>query len=202
MADNPSISNGMVFIVKRFGLEEQQHLVRYRKKQRLSITGIKQLDLATIACMTELKELALYRSTVKDYAPLQQFPQLRELLVNGGSSSDQFESIGGLTQIEKLSLHYLPQLERLPDFSQSTSLRAVRLWQCKRLADIQALATAPALEEVEIIDTPHAPAQLEFLMRLPTVRYVSGQFGSKKQNSEFTAMLERYGKQQFWNSPS
>ena len=96
--------------------------------------------------------------------------------------------------MEELSLVNLPKLERLPELSGCNKLKKVLLWDCKRLADIQALAAAPNLQQLDIVDTPHQPDDLEFLMKLDNIKYIDGQFGSNKANKRFEELLSQYGK--------
>ncbi len=99
-----------------------------------------------------------------------------------------------LTQLKQLDLLYLNQLQLLPDLSACAQLTKVMLWNCKRLTDITSLSRIPNLEELTIVDTPHKPEELEFLMRCTNLKYISAQFGTVKANRQFEELLTLHGK--------
>ena len=60
----------------------------------------------------------------------------------------------------------------------------------KGLRDLRPLATAPALERVELIDMRHlVPEDLRPLVGLPNLRSVTPGLGSRRKNEAAAAML-------------
>ena len=69
-------------------------------------------------------------------------------------------------------------------------MRRVRLEGMKGLRDLRPLATAPALEAVELIDMRHLqPKDLAPLAGLPNLKAVTPGLGSRRRNEAATAML-------------
>jgi hypothetical protein len=74
--------------------------------------------------------------------------------------------------------------------SEATSLRRVRLETMKGLRDLRPLATAPALEAIELIDMRHLqPEDLAPLVGLPNLKAVTPGLGSRRRNEAATALL-------------
>ena len=92
-------------------------------------------------------------------------------------------AVGRIPSLRALFLQALRQVEALPDFSGATSLRRVRLETMKGLRDLRPLATAPALEAVELIDMRHLqPEDLAPLVGLPICKAVTPGLGSRRKN--------------------
>jgi hypothetical protein len=83
-----------------------------------------------------------------------------------------------------LFLQALRQVERLPDLSGAPPLRRVHLETMRGLRDLRPLATAPALEDVVLIDMPHLkPEDLRPLVGLPRLKGVTAGLGSMRENA-------------------
>lgn len=184
----------VILIKDVFDTKEIAKIKRYKNYSVLSLWRTKHPDLEFLKLMPGLEELGLYRTSIENYQALQEIGNLRKLFLNGITKHENLSFISPLSQIKELSLLYLPKLEKLPDLSACTGLKSVLLWNCKRLADIEALAAAPNLEQLNFVDTPHQPDDLEFLIKLDNIKYIDGQFGSIKANKRFEELLSQYGK--------
>ena len=99
-------------------------------------------------------------------------------------------AIGRLSTLRALFLQAQRQVETLPDLQDATALRRVRLETMKGLRDLRPLATAPALEGVELIDMRHlSPEDLRPLVGLPHLRAVTPGLGSRRKNDAAAALL-------------
>ena len=184
----------VILIKDTFGEKEITKIKRYKNYPALSLTLTKHADLEFLKLMPNLEELELYTTTIENYQAVQETGSLRKLLLNNIRQYEDLSFISPLTQIEKISLLNLKKLEKLPDISNCKKLRHIFLWDCKKLSDISSLASAPCLEQLDIVDTPHQPDDLEFLMKLENIKYIDGQFGSNKVNKRFEELLTQYGK--------
>lgn len=184
----------IILIKDEFGAKEIAKIKKYRNYPALSLTLTKHADLEFLKLMPNLEVLELYTTTIENYGVLNKIGTLRELFLNNIRQHEDLSFISSLSQIEKLSLLNLRQLEKLPDLSRCKRLKKVFLWDCKKLKDIQALAAVPNLEQLDIVDTPQQPDDLEFLMRMDNIKYIDGQFGSNKANKRFEELLEQHGK--------
>lgn len=57
-----------------------------------------------------------------------------------------------MAHLEYLFLQALKQVETLPDFSRAVNLRRIYLQTMKGIRDLRPIATAPAIEELILID--------------------------------------------------
>jgi hypothetical protein len=83
----------------------------------------------------------------------------------------------------------------LPDLSRCNKLVRVKLWNCKRLADIMPLTAIPHLTTVEIVGLAlKEPRDYERLIASPRLRYVAVQLSGVKRNAEIDRLLAQQGK--------
>lgn len=104
--------------------------------------------------------------------------------------------ISELPGLQNLFLQSLPQVAALPTLERLHHLRRVFLENMKGLSDLQALLTAPALEEFAFVDAKGKdPGHLLPALRSPGVRAVVAGFGSLKKNAEFELLRQEHGKE-------
>lgn len=71
------------------------------------------------------------------------------------------------------------------------------LWNCKKLVETDAIKKILNIEKIKFVNTPQEPNDLEFLIALDNVKYVSAQFRSNKANKQFEDLLAKYGKTKY-----
>jgi hypothetical protein len=168
--------------------------------------------LEVVSGLTQLYDLTLRSITMPDLSLLLPLKGLRSLDLKLGGTRDlrllprvgelwylelwmirgltDVTPVGGISSLRVLFLQALRQVEALPDLTLATSLRRVRLETMKGLRDLGPLATAPALEAVELIDMRHLqPEDLRPLVGLPKLRAVTPGLGSRRKNEAATALL-------------
>ncbi|PXY46082.1 hypothetical protein [Flavobacterium hydrophilum] len=186
-----------ILIHKRLGEVEIEQIKKHKNCPEIGLWYIKNKNLEFLEFLQKLKVVELYGVHTTNFEALARIDTLENLFVNAIKNHEDLSFINQLSQIEELDLLYLPKLEKFPDLSNCKKLKRLRIWQCKKLTNIQALTLIPNLEKVEITDTPQAPEDLEFLIKAPNIKYVSGQFGGTKKNNLFEELLKKHGKEKY-----
>jgi hypothetical protein len=144
--------------------------------------------------LKELEDLRIYRCDIKDPSALCKLQKLTKLFINNvKKENDNFSFLNHLDSLEKLSIGYAALFTSFPDLTNCKNLKRVNLFNCKKLEDINKIKNIKNLEAFSIVETQHKPHDLEFIMKMPTVKFMSGAFGGKKVDQEFHDMLDQYG---------
>lgn len=168
-----------------------------KKHNRYRAIDFWDCKLTNLDCVLPLKKLETYcqyGGSIDEYAALMHVSALKEVFLNSIDQYGDLSFVKPLTQLKKLQVLYLKKLEAFPDLSANTALTTIRIWDCKRLADISTLANIPNLESVDILGTPHTPADLEFLVKLDNIKSINATFGTVKENGLMDELLQHYGK--------
>lgn len=115
---------------------------------------------------------------------------LQSLFLNAIKNHEDLSFINQLSQIKELDLLYLPKHEKFPDLGNCKKLERLRIWQYKRLTDIEALTLIPNLEEFEIADTASS-GRFGIFNKLLTYNIFQESFGGAKKNMEKKNMAEQ-----------
>jgi hypothetical protein len=196
MKEGFSKASNKIIIHKRFGEHEIAKIKKHKDCTEIALWHTKHEDLNFLEMLPNLQSVEFYATHVEDYRVLIKIKSLKHLFLSGIKFHEDLSFIKDFTQIEELDLLYLAKVEVFPNLSDCKNLTKLLLWNCKRLTDITNLSLLPNLEEINIVDTPHKPEDLEFLIKLDNVKYISGQFGSQKANKVFEDLLVKYGKTQ------
>ena len=186
-----------ILIQKHLGEVEIEQIKKHKNCPEIGLWHIKNRDLDFLELLPKLRNVELYSVHTSNFDALANIDTLESLFLNAIKNHEDLSFINRLSQIKELDLLYLPKLEKFPDLSNCKNLKRLRIWQCKRLTDIQSLTLIPNLEEFEIVDTPQAPDDLEFLIKAPNIKHVSGQFGGIKKNNLFEELLKKHGKEKY-----
>ncbi len=179
-----------------------EFLMRLSKLRRL---GLEQLstDLDVVGRLKSLRELELRSITVRDLGFLLPHKGLRslEIILGGTNQLDLMPKIGrlqhlalykiyGLSDVSWLSrvktlqfvdLQALRRVTSLPSLKPLLVLRRVRLDTMKGLFDLQSVAFAPQLEDLELWDMRHlTPAALQPFVGHPTLRAIDVHIGARR----------------------
>ncbi len=156
----------------------------------LTLRSITLPDLSLLLPLTGLRSLDLKLGGTRDLGLLPRIGELRYLELWMVRGLDDVSAIGGVESLRSLFLQALPRVTALPDLSRLTSLRRVHLETMKGLRDLRPLATAPALEEVLLLDMRHLqPDDLRPLVGLPRLRAVTAGLGSLRRNAAASALV-------------
>lgn len=188
------VPGGKIIIEKRLGDIEIEQIKKHKRCTEISLWHTKHKDLNFLEILSKLNAAAFYGVQVHDYQALTKINTLERVFLNRIKNHEDLSFINQLENIRELDLLYLPKLEKFPDLSNCKKLTRIRIWNCKRLANIENLSLIPNLEELNIVETPQKPDDLEFLAKLNHIKYISAQFGSTKANKEFEDLLAKYGK--------
>jgi hypothetical protein len=187
-------------------------LGRFPRLKQLKIEG-QTKGIAVISRLTALEDLTLRSITLPDLVLLLPLTNLRALDIKLGGTKDlsllprigrlqylelwmirgltDLSAVGRLPYLRYLFLQALRRVEALPDLSLDVELRRVYLRTMKGLRDLRPLATAPALEQLMLIDFGHLqPEELRCLVGLPHLKGVDVGLGSDRKNHAAEAMLQ------------
>lgn len=169
-------------------------------------------DLGPLEPMTSVEDLTLRSVTVPDLTSMLGLRSLRSLDIKLGGIRDlsllprlgpltylelwlirglaDVSAIGEVVTLEKLKLESLRQVTSLPDLARLERLTEVELSNLKGLTDLRALATAPNLEHLLVIDAGHlAPEALLPLVGHPRLTSARIGLGSTRKNEAVRRLL-------------
>jgi len=156
----------------------------------LTLRSITMADLSLLLPLKRLRSLDLKLGGTRDLGLLPRVGELRYLELWMIRGLTDVAAVGQISTLRSLFLQALPQVDALPNFRRATELRRIRLEGMKGLRDLSPLATAPALEGVELIDMRHMKAEdLAPLVGLPQLKAVTPGLGSRRKNEAAAAML-------------
>lgn len=198
MAADISIVKGKVCVTGQLTEAQIPDLVRRcATRSRLELRRTRHKTFDFLEQLPDLEELELVRTRVSDAGALARLSALRVLWLNGVTVESGFDFLTGLPQVRELHLlNHRGSLE-LPDLAGMTSLRTFREWGCKGLTDLSVLLGVQRLEEVVLTDAKVEPEDFTPVLAMPSVRYVSAQFGSKQRNDRFVEIVTAHGKAQY-----
>lgn len=166
------------------GLRDVDVLGSLSSLRRLLLAGFKHLDLSPLRSLPTLEAVELsFGSRTGTLSALADIPTLRYLDVNRSRQPHALAGLGDVRSLEHLSISACSQVTTVPDLSDLRSLRIAVIEGQKRLTDVSALALAPNLEQVLLINMPQAtPEWLAPLIVHPTLQRLSVGTGSDRGN--------------------
>ena len=167
---------------------------KYRHETTLTLRRIQAESLEFISDWAGLRSLRLYGCKIRDCSALARFKRLEHLFINTiRARAPDLSFLSQLRPLKDLGIGHIPHLTTFPDMSRCTRLKRLSIFSCKRLTDLSAILHIPNLESFHILLTPQGPADLEPIMALPRMKFMTGQFGSSKRNALFRELLEKHG---------
>jgi hypothetical protein len=165
-------------------------LSELRRLEDLTLRSITLPDLTLLLPLDNLLALDLKLGGTRDLGLLPRVGKLRYLELWMVKGLTDISAIGHLPNLRYLFLQALRRVEALPDLRQALDLRRVHLETMKGIRDLGPLATAPALEELLLVDMGHLqPEDLRVLAGLPKLKAVTAGLGSLKKNHAAEALL-------------
>lgn len=157
----------------------------------LTLRSITLPDLELLLPLTGLLALDIKLGGTKDLSLLPSIGRLQYLELWMIKGLTDVSSIGRLPNLRYLFLQALRRVEVLPDLSLDVELRRVHLETMRGLRDLRPLTTAPALEQLLLVDISHLqPEDLRCLVGLPNLKGIGVGLGSKRKNDAAYAMLQ------------
>src|SRR5262249_17509724 len=137
-----------------------------------------------------LRSLDLKLGGTRDLALLPRIGELWYLELWMIRGLTDVSATGRIPSLRMLFLQALRQVEALPDFTVATSLRRIDLETMNGIRARRLLATAPAVQDVELIDMrPLQPGDLAPLVGLPHLRAVPPGLGSRRKNEAAAKLI-------------
>ncbi|MDU1891490.1 MAG: hypothetical protein E6767_12450 [Dysgonomonas sp.] len=189
------LSSG-IFIERRLNKEDLEQLEKHKRCKRVVITGLKADNLDFLLPMKGLQKLVMYSCTIRDWTALKKLGKLKEIFINGVRNDiDNFSFLSDMHSLEYIGIVNAVHLYNFPDLSECKNLQRLSIWDCKNLTDISSIASIPNIERFGITSKCIMPNDLEFIMQMPSIKYMSGAFGGKKILNQFMELLSKYGLQ-------
>jgi hypothetical protein len=140
-------------------------------------------DLSLLAPLRRLRSLDIKLGGTQDLAVLPQLESLAYLELWGIRGLEDISPIATLGALQYLFLQDLARVDRLPNMTRMSSLRRVHIENLKNLTDLSPLLTAPALEELVMVNARHlTPEHFARLTSHPTLTSAQIGLGSKRKN--------------------
>ena len=169
-------------------------LHKHNEQQVLTLHRIHSDSFELIADWADLRSLILYGCKIVDWSPLARCKRLEHLFINTvRARAPDLSVLSQLRQLRDLSIGYVRHLTTLPDMSRCTRLRRLSIFNCKRLEDLSPILKITNLESFHIVVTPQQPTDLEAIMAMPKMKYMTGSFANRKKNELFRELLGKYG---------
>lgn len=157
----------------------------------LTLRSITLPDLSLLLPMTGLRALDIKLGGTKDLSLLPRIGKLEYLELWMIKGLTDLSAVGRLPRLRYLFLQALRRVEKLPDLSMDTDLRRVHIETMKGIRDLRPLATAPALEQLALVDMLHLqPEDLRPLVGLQNLKGVDVGLGSDRKNKAARALLQ------------
>ena len=181
-------------------LERQQQdievLSELKTLEDLTLRSITTGGLDYISALPRLWSLDIKLGGIKNLSAIANKESVKYLelwQIRGLSDIGVVSSLGGL---QSLFLQSLRNVRTIPDLSKLYNLRRLHLENLKGLKDVSAIRHAPALEEFLHISAQNIkPEMYEDLMSMPSLKYVSVGYGSRRKNEKFNALVLWSGKE-------
>lgn len=177
-------------------LSEKDHaaLDEYRTHRVLTLKNVREDSMEFIANWNDLRSLKIYSCKISDCSALARHKQLRHLWYNGNRSKEpDLSFLSSLSELEELGLGYITNIAALPKLKSCRRLKRLTIFNCKNLTDIDSVLEIPNLQSFSIVCTPHGPSDLNSIMAMPTLKTISGAFGSKAKDKLFHDLIDQYG---------
>jgi hypothetical protein len=146
-----------------------------------------------LAPLNRLRDLDLKLGGITDLSSIEGKQSIRYLelwQIRGLSDIGVVSSLKGL---QYLFLQSLPHIKALPSLRDQAKLRRIYLENMPGLTDLDALAEAPALEELIHVSSRLSPDDHAVLFRNPAIKHVHAGFGNTRKNQYFEEMLRERG---------
>ena len=151
----------------------------------LTLRSITMPDLSLLLPLRRLRSLDLKLGGTRDLRLAPRIGELRYLELWLIKGLDDVSVVGQIPTLRSLFLQALRNVVRLPDLRGATSLHRVHLETMRGLRDLEPLATAPALQQLVLIDLPQLTADdLRPLRAAPSLREATLALGSIRRNAE------------------
>ena len=162
---------------------------RLRTLQRLTLVSLKLPDLNDFRTLSALWSFALKLGGTTNLKALPEMGHLRYLEIWRVNGLSDLSIIRELHELEYLFLQHLKKVENLPSLAPCQRLRRVHLDRV-RIHDLEAIAAAPQLEELLLLDMPQLrEAEFRVLLGHPTLRAVTAGVHNEKRRAAIRAML-------------
>jgi hypothetical protein len=170
---------------------------KMKNRTRLELWRATLPTLAFLSDLTPLEHLSVVNCKVTDASALGEIEGLRSLFLNGSSFKEGLGFLADVRDVEELDLLNLRGTFSVPALTALRRLSRVRVWGCKGFTDVAALAAAPHLAAVELVDVGLEPHTLGPLLEHGSLRFLDAQFGTVARQRRFAELLAQSGKEAY-----
>lgn len=154
------------------------------KLEELSFTGYRDVELRPTGVLKKLRSLYLGFGGMTSIQLVEQMPNLAAVEILRTKGLGDLSSLSGLTKLQYIALGDLPQVEEFPDCSRLRKLRRVYLDTMNGLKDLGGLLSAPALEDLILINSKVQPAVVLPLVEHRKLKRATIGLASRKAEQE------------------
>ena len=166
--------------------------------EELTLRSITTDDLRFLEPLQRLWSLDIKLGGIRNFTGVVGKESIKKLELWQVRELPDIEIVAALPGLQNLFLQTLPNVAAFPQLEDAKYLRRVKVENMKGLSDFSALEHAPALEEFDLNDAKkQAPQQLVPVLKNPTLRRISANFGSDRKDKEFAQLREHYGKSEW-----
>ncbi len=184
-------------LLEEIYIEGQQRnievLSQLKNLQDVTLRSISTPDVSYLAPLRHMWSLDIKLGGIKTLNAIKGMENIKylELWQINGLSDINF--ISDLIGLQYLFLQSLRQVAALPPLSRLGKLRRIHLENMKGLKEISSLESAPALEEFSHWNAQNMqPEDYLPLLRNPSLKRATTDFGSGRKNSRFKELLKEY----------
>lgn len=189
------IRKGIVVVEEGFTLDQLPLLrAKARNRVELELWRLSLTDLEFLVEFVGLTDVKIYYCKIDDASALRDLPALRSLFINGARFKSGLDFLGNLPVLEELDLLNFRGTFTVPSLSGLGKLSRFRAWGCKGFTDVAAVAAAPNIDQVNLVDTNLEPDSLMPLLQHDTLSALTVTFATQAKTRVFEGMLEQYGK--------
>ncbi len=150
-----------IFLENEISNEDIKNLTKHKRTQTVTLKRIKNKDLAFLSELKNLKSIRFYSCSIDDYSYLKNFKKLEDIFINTIRKKDiTLDFLSEIESLEELGFGYIPNLITFPNLSKCHKLKRVKIFNCKRLEEIDNIVLIPNLESFGIVETPQKPQDL------------------------------------------
>jgi hypothetical protein len=161
-----------------------------RNLQRLTLRSITLPDLSLMKPLKKLISLDLKLGGTRNLALLPEIGTLKYLELWMIKGFSDLSSVSSMPHLQFLFLQALRNVMELPDMKNLARLRRIHLETMKGVTSLDSLASAPALEELLVLDCSHLNVEdFTCLKGHPSLKRVSVGLGSIRKNEGVKELL-------------
>lgn len=165
-------------------------LKELKSLENLQLYQVKGFDLYTLSELPNLKKLTIKFGDIRNLVPLKNLNQLEHLDIWKLRDIENLDWIENMTSLKSIDIGALNQVTHFPSLENLKKLKYVKLEQLKSFESVDAIATAPKLEKVNLIKMNQISVKsFKSFLNHSNLKELTTGYTSKKKKQEILDML-------------